>query len=303
MTKGRNRVSSKSESGSSSGSPSPSGRSRSGTKHVANGNVVYGQQQVAYDKFSGMFYDYSLPDRGLGSAAVPARVSPPQQSPKNVAMPITPGWSLPTIPYTTSVPSPTLSEKNRTSPLDLSAQPSKEVSKQPEALPKNGKKNTQNHPAKVPPSKTVSDNPENITTETSLKASSSDKEVASPVAHYDRNILIFGEKAVEIISVGNNKWIVRNEDELCQIASGELIKKNHTENCLNSASCSSSPSVSPRMQVKRLSEGQGDSSESSPLKVPRLNGTDSVDNDTENSDSGANKIRIPIQTQSLLATP
>lgn len=30
---------------------------------------------------------------------------------------------------------------------------------------------------------------------------------------------------MEIILVGNNKWIVRNEDELCYVVIGEVLKK------------------------------------------------------------------------------
>ena len=291
--------SSKSESGSSSDNTSPSARSRSASKQAVNGNSGYGQ--VGYEKLGGLFYDYSLPDRGLGTAGMPTKLSPTQQSPKAVGMVTTPGWPYPQSPNLLPVPSPTLSERSRTSPLDLSAQPSKEGAKQTETATKGVKNNSKNHSAKVPPTATLSDSkgkegPVVETNDQVIETASQKEQKKNPVAHYDRNILIFGEKAVEIISVGNNKWIVRNEDELCNIATGEVVKKNTdgSESSLaGEVNFHCPPVLSPQAQVKRLSEGQRECSDISSQKVPKTNNCDVKSDSHPVLDSGATEKNPP----------
>uniref|UniRef100_A0A8W8KCC8 Paired domain-containing protein n=1 Tax=Magallana gigas TaxID=29159 RepID=A0A8W8KCC8_MAGGI len=202
------------------------------------------------------FYDYSLPDRGLGSCSpATTRPSPPQAG-KMVGM-VT-GWPFSQSPIQLPIPSPTSSEKSRTSPLDLSSTPQKETQKSPTG-------NSQKTEQVVSSSKNSFPGEQakkQLNSESKAIAEEKQAPAKTTIAHYDKNVLIFGENAVEIISVGNNKWIVRNEDELCHVATGEVLKKKK------------SGETSPTVQVKRLSsEG---SSEGSMLKVPKINVTDSV---------------------------
>lgn len=200
------------------------------------------------------FYDYSLPDRGLGSCQpATTRPSPPQAG-KMVGM-VT-GWPFSQSPIQLPIPSPTSSEKSRTSPLDLSSTPQKETQKSPNG---NSQKTEQVSSKNSFPGDQAK---KQLNSESKAITEEKQAPTKTTIAHYDKNVLIFGENAVEIISVGNNKWIVRNEDELCHVATGEALKKKK------------SGETSPTVQVKRLSSES--SSEGSMLKVPKINVTDSV---------------------------
>ncbi|XP_062590462.1 uncharacterized protein LOC134252050 isoform X2 [Saccostrea cucullata] len=200
------------------------------------------------------FYDYSLPDRGLGTCPpAPSRPSPPQAG-KMVGM--VSGWPFSPSPMQLPIPSPTSSEKSRTSPLDLSSTPLKEIQKSPGLSSE--KIDSMASSSKVSPT-TDQGKKQHIAEN---KTAPETEPAKTTIAHYDKNVLIFGENAVEIISVGNNKWIVRNEDELCHVATGEVMKKNKTGE------------TSPSVQVKRLSaEGPSDGGM---LKVPKISVVDSV---------------------------
>lgn len=198
------------------------------------------------------FYDYTLPDRGLGTGQpTTSRTSPPQAGKMSA------GWPFSQSPIQLPIPSPTSSEKSRTSPLDLSSTPQKEVQRSPVASGE--KTDPVTSSLKVPPP--ADQTKKQIIAE--IKTAAEEKQIfdRTPIAHYDKNVLIFGENAVEIISVGNNKWIVRNEEELCHVATGEVMKKKSGE-------------TSPTMQVKRLSTESA--SDGSMLKVPKINVADSL---------------------------
>ncbi|XP_052083402.1 uncharacterized protein LOC127720698 isoform X2 [Mytilus californianus] len=172
---------------SSSGSLSPtSNRAISVEKKaVSRSNVVPAlPAAVTYDKYAGtLLYDYTLPDRGLGTGPGP---TPRPQSSNSVK---SHSWHCPQSPAQLSIPSPALSDRSGTSPLDLSSAPIKD---------------SRRELAKSP----VSD-------KGSLSATDDNSEKSTPQkVLYEKNMLIFSENEVEIISVGNNKWVVRNESQL-----------------------------------------------------------------------------------------
>ncbi|KAJ8320478.1 hypothetical protein KUTeg_002065 [Tegillarca granosa] len=130
QTKGKSRSRTTSRSEALSGNSSPSGRSSSihksgerrssggsGSREIVsnripvNGNVVFGQASVSYDKFGALYYDYSLPDRGLGSAVSPAAVPRAQTvTPSGTVVGVVaPGWPYPQSPLQLPVPSPSQS--------------------------------------------------------------------------------------------------------------------------------------------------------------------------------------------------
>lgn len=199
------------------------------------------------------FYDYSLPDRGLGTCQpATTRPSPPQAAGKMTSM-VT-SWPFSPSPIQLPIPSPTSSEKSRTSPLDLSSTPQKSPTGSVHKIDLVASSSKLSPPADQAKKQ--------LNAENKMVIEEKQTPVKTAIAHYDKNVLIFGENAVEIISVGNNKWIVRNEDELCHVATGEVMKKKK------------SGETSPTVQVKRLSsEG---ASEGSMLKVPKISVTDSL---------------------------
>ncbi|XP_021360952.1 uncharacterized protein LOC110455265 isoform X2 [Mizuhopecten yessoensis] len=288
ISRGRSRVSSRSEA-SSSNSSSPTGVARStpgqksrSNREVAsripvNGNVVFNSNPnpVGFDKFGAIYYDYNLPDRGLGGGAqVPTRSPVPQaavagpqtagpQTASNVVNLVPTMWHYPQSPVQLPVTSPNPSERSGPSPLDLSAAHPRDMPKLKEEPKDVEKVDT------LPCSEVITPRPPQLEKEQCLPADSTspfmsqntgtkmpaetqqvlpgqqtpsgspqsvgDKQQISNKQRllYEQNMLIFGEKEVEIISVGNNKWIVRNEKELYTVVNktGEevLRETNPTE--------------------------------------------------------------------------
>lgn len=292
MVKGRSRLSSRGDANSNSSSPTGIARGSTGQKSrasregpnriPANGNnVVFNSNPnpVGFDKFGAIYYDYNLPDRGLGGGAVvPTRPAPPQSA--VVAGPVAPPnvvnmgaglWHYPQSPVQLSVTSPNTSERSGPSPLDLSSahprempklkQEPKEVDKadsllsgdvtpippqlqkQPLTLFSDGSRQTStphtgsrqtptptlHTGGKTPPEKqplllgqpVTSTSPQSLSDKQHVKSGSSkslsEKQQVKQKVLYKQNMLIFGQKEVEIISVGNNRWIVRNETELSTV--------------------------------------------------------------------------------------
>ncbi|XP_076086330.1 uncharacterized protein LOC143056997 isoform X1 [Mytilus galloprovincialis] len=185
----RNKSRHRSRDSSSSGSMSPTtNRTKSVEKKaVSRSNVVPAPPAaVTYDKYAGTptMYDYTLPDRGLGTGPAP---TPRPQSGNSVK---SHSWHCPQSPAQLSIPSPALSDRSGTSPLDLSSAPIKEsrreILKSPALSDKGSLSVTEENSEKSTPQKVL----------------------------YEKNMLIFSENEVEIISVGNNKWVVRNESQL-----------------------------------------------------------------------------------------
>lgn len=177
----KSKVRHRSHDSNSSGSMSPSlNKTKSAEKKAASRNNIVPAPPAAitYDKFGGtLLYDYTLPDRGLGlGSSTPRPVSQCSNSAK---------WHCPQSPAQLSIPSPSLSDCSGTSPLDLSS-----------ANPKENRKEVTTSPA-----------PEQVVQ--ILEEKSLPQRVL-----YEKNMLIFSDNEVEIISVGNNKWVVRNESQL-----------------------------------------------------------------------------------------
>ncbi|CAL1529711.1 unnamed protein product, partial [Lymnaea stagnalis] len=45
-------------------------------------------------------------------------------------------------------------------------------------------------------------------------------------ARYEKNLLLFGDQEIEIMSVGKLRWVVRNEADLLRIAQANLKKSS-----------------------------------------------------------------------------
>ncbi|GAB1603412.1 uncharacterized protein LOC115216435 isoform X2 [Argonauta hians] len=191
---------------------------------------------IGYDKFGAVYYDYSLPDRGLSQARQSRGVVlSPCVSPAAVCY--YPNGLHPLKPPV-DLSNSSLDVSNPSTPLDLSASAYKE--QEPAHSRKSGKgaeksldicspsalsdsledaksPSTQSSVVTVPtpPAPTLPEKQE---------SQQSKAVVPSVKSSYERNYLIFGDSELEIISVGKNKWIVRNELELCRIAKEEVKK-------------------------------------------------------------------------------
>lgn len=179
---------------------------------------------MGYDKFGGLVYDYNLPDRGLGTSAL-AALQPrfPAVSPNMVGyFPLPVGaWNLPGTPAIHGVVSPgiAMDTSGPGAPLDLSASHKESSEKE-----KSGGKSS---PASASTSTGKNQNQKSTKQAKEEKEKASGSEAATEAKSkpeenarrpkYSKNMLIFGDKEVEIISVEKNRWIVRNEQELFEI--------------------------------------------------------------------------------------
>lgn len=203
-TKGK--VRHRSRDSNSSGSMSPNSNKPKSTekKAVSRSQVVVPvpPAAISYDKFGGtLLYDYTLPDRGLGTGGPP---TVPTSSSSKVK-----SWHCPQSPAQLSIPSPGLSDRGGTSPLDLSSVPTKEARKDVTGSPGKG--------ATTPPGEKSSMEGQDRSEKTGF--------VPQKVL-YEKNMLIFSDNEVEIISVGNNKWVVRNESQLLSMANRGTLDSN-----------------------------------------------------------------------------
>lgn len=263
----------------------------------------------SFDRNS-FYYNYSLPDRGLGAAmspiTVPVSVSPPavrhQQSPPvtHRSPPVThqrlpttsPVVASPTAPLLGMMApgwplrghSPSGDSRSSGSPLDLSGPKETVVKMKPDLVPveipvKPKQASTLVRPprmpvqpvnspiqvprmaipvtnaqkAQTPVMTTPVQVPNFRTSEGIMQVSQSvqkepfQKKQTSPpsqkkVPYVRETLYLFGDKGLEIISVGKNKWIVRNEAELCKLVndhtgghSNDTRQENldRNENCSN----------------------------------------------------------------------
>lgn len=295
---------SSSSKGSASGSiksPEPlSGANRAA--NVAGPSKMSSAMPIGFDKFGAVYYDYSLPDRGLGQTR-PSRnvtISPSCMSPAASAVCFYPN-GLPSLktPVDFSACSPSLDSSGAATPLDLSASACKEsaVSSPHRKSSKASEKLTEvrrNTPVldesldevKTPLSSrsvsvvtsTPTPPPASLATVSGEKQDVSQSKATVPTLKtpYERHFLIFGDNELEIISVGKNKWIVRNELELCRIAKEEVKKlgsPSPEESCSKSSTdkrhfCKHSAKVvcSNTDSCSHLNHSSGDSSACSGFK-------------------------------------
>ena len=198
----------------------------------------------------GLLYNYNLPDRGLGTMPSPTvSVSPPAVNVPRFPVSVPTAMASQVLSFVTAGGawpmqrplnhSPNSNDsRNSGSPLDLSSvrdsspslAKSKAELKVPTAapvsiLPKQQavKENGQSSPLTSP--KLVNDVAANGKKQQMAKKQQ--PEATSPSAAkppYTQEMLYLFNKELEIVSVGNNKWIVRNENDLVN-----LIKKNNEE--------------------------------------------------------------------------
>lgn len=225
----RNKSRHRSRDSSSSGSMSPTtNRTKSVEKKaVSRSNVVPAPPAaVTYDKYAGTptMYDYTLPDRGLGTGPAP---TPRPQSGNSVK---SHSWHCPQSPAQLSIPSPALSDRSGTSPLDLSSAPIKEsrreILKSPALSDKGSLSVTEENSEKSTPQKVL----------------------------YEKNMLIFSENEVEIISVGNNKWVVRNESQLLSMTH-KGKPDGQTETQTNKRPCDDESGSPVGLKIPKLTNG------------------------------------------------
>lgn len=168
-----------------------------------------GTPKVSYDKFGAIYYDYTLPDRGLSvKPAVVTGAFPSIPGAVPVGF-LSPNWPISQTPTQPAVPSPATSDSGSGSlPLDLSAT-QKEQAPVVKMSPKELEKTV------------IVKEPMDVQSE----------EQTTQAQLYKKNMLIFSDKEVEIISVGQNTWVVRNETELCTLAAGGVDKKEDKNCC------------------------------------------------------------------------
>ncbi|KAL5015311.1 hypothetical protein ScPMuIL_009581 [Solemya velum] len=223
-----------------------------------------GTPKVSYDKFGAVYYDYTLPDRGLSvKPAVAAGGFPSIPGATSVVSFIPPNWPISQTPTQPTVQSPASSDGSSGAlPLDLSA--------------------TQKEQAPV--LKTM---PTELDKKVNAKESTDvqTEEQTTQAQLYKKNMLIFSDKEVEIISVGQNTWVVRNETELCTLAASGVDKKED-KNCCCQKCADSKPLSNENTPSKTIMKTEepvlGKSPEMPTNKRP-----------AENCSSGSDTNKIP----------
>lgn len=189
--------------------------------------AIFPTMAVGLERFSGFVYDYTLPDRGLGTTALtglaPRFPGVPPGMVGYFPMPVSP-WNLSGAAGISGVVSPGISvdSSGPSVPLDLSAS-SKDTSE---------KHDEKSSPRPTPVAATSKSNSgvkvkKQLTVEKEKEKEKLDSaptsetkwriEASSRKPKYEKHMLIFADKEVEIISVDKNRWIVRNEQELFDI--------------------------------------------------------------------------------------
>ncbi|XP_076472693.1 uncharacterized protein LOC143302071 [Babylonia areolata] len=161
--------------------------------------------------YEGAFtYDYNLPDRGLGNASL-AGVSPrfPALAPGLVSY--FPGIGVPVSAWNlanpSTIPAVAVETQGAGVPLDLSSS-----HKEDKLKSKTTSASTSTAPAAKPPTAK-----QKVQQEDKGKEKGATEEPPAKKPKYEKHMLLFGEKEVEIICVEKNCWIVRNEQELFDI--------------------------------------------------------------------------------------
>ena len=190
-----------------------------------NGAIFPGMPMAYEGSFA---YDYNLPDRGLGSAAfagIPPRF--PAMTPNMVGY--FAGLGVPVAPWNLSSPTAisavAIDTASTGKPLDLSAShrdagdkstPEKSTGKPcPPAATATSVKSAS--AVKAKPAKEDKEKAKEKAAEPAAEAPETKAEPPAKKPKYEKHMLIFGEKEVEIICVEKNCWIVRNEQELFDI--------------------------------------------------------------------------------------
>ena len=186
--------------------------------------AIFPSMPLTYD---GAFaYDYNLPDRGLGSAAM-AGISPrfPAVAPglvgyfPSLGVPVSP-WNLTS---TAAMPAVAMDTSGAGAPLDLSSSHKEsggdKVKSKPSSSSSSSSSSSAVKPA-APAAKPKQQSEEKVKEKGSGGGTEEAKGKPDPPVKkpkYEKHMLIFGEKEVEIICVEKNCWIVRNEQELFDI--------------------------------------------------------------------------------------
>ncbi|KAK3599118.1 hypothetical protein CHS0354_016379 [Potamilus streckersoni] len=208
-------------------------------KYASYNSTTVSPVPGSFDKYGSVLYDYSLPDRGLGTgvtaqasvtmAAVPRFPVSTSPSSQGISV-IGSSWHMPQSSPIKGNPS--LSQSPVTStPLDLSSQ--KEVQlgknmkvKDKEVTQKNGQVTSS------PPQANKSQQKLKMEKEATSVVQNKEKkeEAKQSKIPYEKHVLyVFDGKELEIISVGPNKWVVRNENELCQVVEETIMGKKSTQ--------------------------------------------------------------------------
>ncbi|KAH9515555.1 hypothetical protein Btru_011388 [Bulinus truncatus] len=80
--------------------------------------------------------------------------------------------------------------------------------------------------AKMNESDDLKDDVENTAKETYTEYTCKSQETNISKAKYEKNLLLFGDQEIEIMSVGKLRWVVRNEGDLLRIAQANLKKSS-----------------------------------------------------------------------------
>lgn len=197
-------------------------------RYAATPTIPSIQTLVPSDRFGSVYsnYDYTLPDRGLGmgtpsvvTGMVPAHSVPPSLagsmlSPRTVSSVSpnlmnmgTPHWAYPGKQVARVLSQNSVDCAASSAPLDLSGTPRGVVIKH----------------EKQSPSPCVS----NVEESKEPGRSKKDDSAVKSKVPYEKNMLIFGERELEIISVGPNKWVVRNESEILRL----VRQSDHPNSC------------------------------------------------------------------------
>ncbi|KAL3862344.1 hypothetical protein ACJMK2_008319 [Sinanodonta woodiana] len=208
-------------------------------KYASYNSTTVSPVPSSFDKYGSILYDYSLPDRGLGTgvtaqasvtmAAVPR--FPVSTSPSTPAISVIgSSWHMPQSSPIKG--NPALSQSPVTStPLDLSSQ--KEVQlgknlkvKDKELMQQNGQVTSSPPQANKSPQKLKMEKEAAAVVQNKEKK----EEAKQSKIPYEKHVLyVFDGKELEIISVGPNKWVVRNENELCQVVEETITGKKSTQ--------------------------------------------------------------------------
>lgn len=289
---------------SSPGLPQPQGTERKKAKSKTP-HPAFNIQPAAVEKMGGVLYNYNLPDRGLGSMMSQSPIPAVTMSPPTVSVPrfpvtvppsaasqilsyVAPAWQV-TRPLSHSPLSN--DSRNSGSPLDLSSvrdtsptltkvKPEGKISGQVEKpvpvniLPKQAILENGQIMAAMSPKQTTDTSGKKKQGTKSKNAANSPPGSAKPP--YVQEMLYVCNKELEIVSVGKNKWIVRNENDLI-----DLIRSNAASSEGQLDSCKSSVTVSNGTEngnslngadVSKRPNSQSENGEHKPKVVKLTNG-------------------------------
>lgn len=270
------------------------------------------------EKMNSSLYNYNLPDRGLGSmmtsSPIPVTVSPPAVTvprfPANVTAQL-PGQVLnfvsPQWPITVGHSPASNESRSSGSPLDLSAvrEPS------PKLVKSKNVKEVQIKPHWVS-EKPISVQKQPVVNQVlpqvlAEKVSTAEKPpvksdatrespptTSASKVPYTKEMLYLFDKELEIISVGKNKWIIRNENELVNVvkrnSESDPVTSGHNgcNNCADQTTCANSVKCSSAVLTQNGDSPNGTEINKRPFELeensPRSKITKLVNGDIHSKD-------------------